>query len=302
MLLDEHDIPWVGLDLKLPISGSKSVAHYQADICDGKRLQEIIQGEKPDIVVHLAARTDLYGKTLADYNANTAGVNNLIAAVRASSSIKRVIYTSSQLVCKVGYVPSSDTDYCPNTLYGKSKVRTEEIVRGADGGGVNWVLVRPTSVWGPYMGKHYQSMLQHVRARRYFHAGPCRYYKSYSYAGNIAYQYFKFCMASDKDIHRQTFYLADYKPLCLRDYIDGLSDAMGVARPIQVPLILARIIALGGDILNISGVRFPYNNFRLRNILTEYIFDLSKTEAVCGPLPYNFKQGVKATAEWFLKE
>jgi hypothetical protein len=44
---------------------------------------------------------------------------------------------------------------------------------------------------------------------------------------------------------------------------------------------------------------FPFNSFRLRNILTQYQFDLTAAKAVCGPLPYTIEQGVKETAAWF---
>src|SRR5438067_6624986 len=105
--------------------------------------------ERPEAVVHLAARTDLDQKRdLAGYAANIEGVGNLVAALRGTPSVRRAIYTSSQLVCKVGYVPMSDDDYRPNTKYGESKVWTEKIVRREDGGGVEWCLVRPTTVWG----------------------------------------------------------------------------------------------------------------------------------------------------------
>ncbi|MFK9714751.1 NAD-dependent epimerase/dehydratase family protein, partial [Escherichia coli] len=88
-----------------------------------------VTGAAPDAVVHLAARIDLDEKTdLSGYTANIEGVENLVEAIRRTPSVRRVIWTSSQLVCRVGYVPTSDTDYKADTLYGKSKVRTEEIV------------------------------------------------------------------------------------------------------------------------------------------------------------------------------
>lgn len=270
------------------------------DMLDEDALREALTGFAPDAIVHLAARCDLDGKTLAEYDANVGGVRNLCRAVRATPSIRRAVYTSSQLVCRVGHVPASDREYCPDTVYGKSKVRTEEIVREEDGGGVNWCLARPTTVWGPYMGEHYRSLLRHIRSGRYFHSGSGRLLKSYSYAENIAYQYSRLLQASDADVGGRVFYLADYEPLSLRDYVNGLADAMGVRRPPTLPLPVARGIAVIGDLLNAAGLGFPFNRFRLRNILTEYVFDLQPTRDVCGELPVSFEQGVEATARWFL--
>ena len=276
--------------------------HVLADILDYERASEIIGKFQPDALVHLAARIDLDGTNLQDYDANITGVRNICKIVRETTSITRAIYTSSQLVCKVGYVPEGDIDYCPNTYYGESKVRTEQIVREEDGGGASWCLVRPTTVWGPYMSAHYERLLRHVKNGTYFHSGRGKLFKSYSYAGNIAFQYMRLLEAKKHSVQGKVFYMADYEPLSLRDYIDGLACEIGSRSPVTVPLPFAKGLALAGDVLNSIGISFPFTSFRLRNILTEYIFDMSLTEEVCGPLPYTFEEGVKATAMWFLSK
>src|SRR5690606_18593907 len=110
----------------------------------------------PAAVLHLAARTDLdETTTIAGYAANTEGVSNLLAAVGATPSIARVVCTSSQLVCRMGYQPTHDGDYQPTTIYGHSKVETERRWKAGDGAGRTWCLVRPTTIWGPGMNPHY---------------------------------------------------------------------------------------------------------------------------------------------------
>ncbi len=272
------------------------------DIMDEPRLTAALQAFEPDAVIHLAARCDLDGRTLEDYDSNIGGVENLCRAVKATPSIKRALYTSSQLVCKVGYIPTSYEDYCPHTVYGESKVGTERTVRKMDGGGCTWCLLRPTTVWGPYMNEHYQSLLRHLARGNYFHSGGGALHKSYAYAGNIAYQYIKFLEAPAEAIQGKAFYLADYEPLSLRAYIDGLAAAFGVRQPVTVPLPLAKLLALAGDAIEACGRRTPYNSFRLRNIRTEYVFDMTPTEQICGPLPFTFEEGVQATAQWFMQE
>ena len=85
--------------------------------------------------------------------------------------------------------PRNPINYQPDTLYGESKVRTEAIVRDSDGGGREWCLVRPTTVWGPGMSPHYQRLFMMIKRGRYFHVGRKLLRKSYSYVGNIAHQY-----------------------------------------------------------------------------------------------------------------
>jgi GlcNAc-P-P-Und epimerase len=293
----------IGLD-KNPSLASNIDEQIICDILDQPALIGEIHQFAPDALIHLAARIDLNETgDLKGYAANIDGVRNVIRAVKQTPSIHRAIYTSSQLVCRVGHIPASDVEYCPNTLYGQSKVITEKIVREEDGGGVEWCLVRPTTVWGPQMGSHYQNMLQLIRKGKYFHCGKSKLYKSYAYAGNIAYQYVRLLTAQAAAIQCKTFYLADYQPLSLREYIDNLASEMGATRIPTLPIRLARIIAFVGDVLNACKIKsFPFNSFRLNNILTEYMFDLTSTEAVCGPLPFTYEDGVKATAKWFLSE
>jgi len=293
----------IGLDIN-PLVVPHIDEQVVCDILNKSDLVSEVKRIAPDAIIHLAARVDLNEtKDLNGYAANIDGVRHLINAVKETPSIRRVIYTSSQLVCRVGYIPASDTEYCPNTLYGESKVLTEKIVRDYDSGAVEWCLARPTTVWGPYMSLHYQKALRLIQQGKYFHCGEGKLYKSYAYAGNIAYQYARLLTVSTEAMHRKTFYLADYHPLSLREYTDGLAFEMHVGKIRTLPLGVARILAFIGDILNACNLmNFPFNSFRLNNILTEYVFDLSSTEAVCGPLPFTQDEGIKATAKWFLSE
>jgi nucleoside-diphosphate-sugar epimerase len=280
--------------------GAGATTDHVCDILDANRLDDAVTGFSPDAVVHLAARIDLDEKTdLAGYTTNIEGVQNLVAAVRRTPSIKRAIWTSSQLVCRVGYVPRDDTDYTADTLYGRSKVRTEQIVRAEDGAGREWCLTRPTTVWGPGMSAHYQRFLRMIQRGYYFHVGNSPLWKSYSYIGNIAFQYLRLLEAPADLIHRKTFYLADYEPIDLLAWSDAFQRAFQ-SRPIpHLPLGLAKMLAYGGDAVNAAGLsKFPFNSFRLNNVLTQYQFDLKPTAAVCGPLPYDMEQGVAETAAW----
>jgi hypothetical protein len=106
--------------------------------------------------------------------------------------------------------------------------------------------------------------------------------------------------APTEAIQRKTFYLADYEPIDLIAWSDAFQRALK-ARPIpHMPVPLAHALARGGDAANALGMRsFPFNTRRLKNILTQYQFDLTATKAVCGPLPRTIEQGVQETVDWF---
>jgi nucleoside-diphosphate-sugar epimerase len=292
---------WVVTGLDRAPTERDRAGEYVCDLLDAPRLADCLREFSPDALVHLAARTDLdERRDLDGYADNIDGVKNLVAAVEATPSIKRAIWTSSQLVCRVGYVPRDETDYCADTLYGHSKVLTERIVRKHDGGAREWCLVRPTTVWGPGMSVHYRRFLGMIARGRYFHVGWEPLFKSYGYVGNLAYQYGRLLEAPASQMNRKTLYLADYQPTDLQAWCDAFQRGFE-SRPIpHLPRALAKVLAIGGDLANAVGFRrFPFNSFRLNNVLTQYRFDLEPTRALCGELPYTMEQGVAETVAWF---
>jgi nucleoside-diphosphate-sugar epimerase len=298
--LAKQGIVVAGLDRKPVAETTGAAANYVCDILDGARLAACIGEFAPDAIVHLAARTDLHEKkNVSGYAANIEGVSNLVEAIRATPSVKRCIWTSTQLVCVVGYVPAHPLDYKPDTIYGRSKVRTEEIVRASDGAGREWCLVRPTTIWGPGVSPHYQRFLKLVKLGLYFHVDPGPLYKSYSYIGNITHQYIRLLQAPAEIIQGRTLYLADYSPIDLVGWCNAFQRSFGARRIPVMPRSLVHLIALAGDALGKIGVRnVPFDSFRLRNMLTQYQFDMRETEAICGPLPYAIEDGIKATTDW----
>jgi nucleoside-diphosphate-sugar epimerase len=291
-----------GLDKRdAPPEAALMAANYVCDVLDGDALGRAVTEFAPDAVAHLAARTDLDEKAgLEGYAANVQGVSHLVKAIQSAPSVRRCIWTSSQLVCPVGQVPVGPMDFRPETTYGRSKVRTEEIVRAADGAGRDWIIVRPTTAWGPGMSPHYQRLLRMIRSGSYFHVGHEPLLKSYGYVDNMTHQYVALLAAPRDQIHGRVLYLADYEPIDLISWCDALQVALKAPKIRTVPRWAAKLLASAGDLINLGGFpEFPFNSFRLRNILTQYRFNLDETRAICGPIPFTADQGVDQTVTWF---
>ncbi|MEO8450972.1 MAG: NAD(P)-dependent oxidoreductase [Gemmatimonadota bacterium] len=288
-----------GLDRVATGWSAAGYTEHVVDLLDRPGLTKILPAIAPVAVLHLAARTDLEEtRDIAGYAANTEGVSNLLAAVAAAPTVTRVVCTSSQLVCRMGYSPAHDEDYKPTTLYGRSKVETEQRWRQADGAGRVWCLTRPTTVWGPGMNPHYLTFFALLRDARYFHIAGGPTPKSYSYVGNAVDQYQRLLEAPAAAIHRRTFYLADSPQLSLESWVEGFRVELGT-RPIRtMPRPVARGLALIGDVVHGLGVRFPFTSFRLRNVITASVVDLGQTLSVCGPPPVEFAAGVASTVAW----
>jgi GlcNAc-P-P-Und epimerase len=268
----------------------------RVDPLDGRAVSSAVADFRPTLVFHLGARTDLHGKTLADYAHNVQGVRTIIEACNATPSIRRVVFASSRLVCRIGYQPRGEDDYCPTTPYGKSKVVGEQIVREADHR-YEWMIVRPTSIWGPWFAVPYRDFFDTVAHGRYFHIRSRAVKKSFGYVGNTVYELERLAYAPDP--LGRTFYLGDYPPTDLRE-MATLIQRNTKARDIRtIPLWPLKLAARAGDLLQRAGwSEPPLTSFRLNNLLTEMVYDLKPLQDAVGPLPYSLGEGVRETVSW----
>jgi nucleoside-diphosphate-sugar epimerase len=290
----------VGVDWRKPRWRTLHSDDHEVDINDTAAIRELVVAEQPEQIVHLAARIDISDDRVVRYNANIDGVANLMGAAMRAGSVSRILWTTSQLVSRVGYVQKHVTDFQPNNTYGDSKVINERIVRGLDGGGMEWLILRPTTVWGPGMSDHYLTLLRYLETRKYFHVGSAPVMKSFSYIDNAVSQIERLMRAPTETVNRQTYYIADYTPIDLRQWCDALAVELGVGKPPVVPVSLARMMARVGDLLNHTvAPGFKFNSFRLGNILTPYVFDTANLQQVTGPLPVDMSSAVRATVAWY---
>src|SRR5215213_3410361 len=121
--------PVLSLDPRPPRNINHRPVWRVVEPLDERGVADAVASFAPTHVLHLGARTDLRGASVADYALNTEGVETLVNAIRRTKSVERVVFASSRMVCRLGYEPRSDTDYCPNTIYGESKVIGEQIIR-----------------------------------------------------------------------------------------------------------------------------------------------------------------------------
>ena len=273
----------------------------EGNILDGARLSTAVHDFRPELCVHLAARTDLDGTTIADYDANTIGVRNMISATQSVGTVSRILFASSRYVHRTEVFPKHDDDYSPFTPYGESKVETERIVRSS-GLEIPWAIFRPTSIWGPWFRIPYRTFFDTVRRGVYVHPRGRKISKSYGYVGNVVNQILQFLSVDGSRIDKRTFYVSDDQNMDVLELAQLIQQAFGAPPIREVPLALLQGLAIAGDFLKKVGVSNPpITSFRLSNLLTPMDYDLSLTRQVAGPAPYTLKASVQATVEWILK-
>jgi nucleoside-diphosphate-sugar epimerase len=284
------------VDIKAPRCACDRHNHQRLDVLDEAALRDTIEQFQATHVVHLAARTDLRGLTISDYEVNYVGVENLISALNAVSSSARCLFFSSRLVFKIDSPPRSTFDYSATTLYGISKVVSEIAVRGWSG---DWVLVRPTSIWGPWFETPYRDFFEMVRRRRYVHPAPRREIrKQFGYVENATYIMSQLMKAPMEQVSGRVFWLSDYEPIEVGSWADAIAKECAVPPVRSLNVHLLRAAARLGDVIDSIGRPAPLTSFRLNNLLTDMTYDVSDTERVCGPLPFSWREATERTVAW----
>ena len=297
-LRDGWDV--LNIDIAPPKTPTHTAYWQHVDILDGASLTEAFVSFRPEMVIHLAAKTVMNERTTLDhYAANIQGVQNVIDAVQAAGTVERTFFASSRLVCRLGYVPRSDTDYHPSTLYGLSKVRGEELVRAAPAGLGAWTILRPTGIWGPWFGVPYRDFFLTIQRGRYVHPSGRDVRKSYGYVENTVHQLQRLAARPAADVHARTLIIADYPPVSVKSWATTIQRTLG-ARPIRTaPVPLLKGVALAGDAAERLGARHaPLTSFRLNNLTSDMVYDTTAIEALAGPLPFTVTEGVERTVAW----
>ncbi len=298
-LISEKSYSILGLDIHPPKIKSHNEFMKKIDITDKVRLREVMEDFNPNFIIHLAAKTDLNGKNLQAYSVNTKGVEVLLNVTKGLKNIERVIFSSSMYVCYPGYVPKNNNDYSPHTIYGESKVISEELIKKFEKN-YKWAIVRPTSIWGPWFGEPYKNFFDVILANRYFHMGPKACRKTYGFIDNVLDQILSLLACSSFQMDGETFYLGDANPYNITEWADEIA-CLSARRIITVPFVLFRLAALFGDLLRVFNISFLMTSFRLKNMTTDNVYDLSKIHNVSGKDKVSRKEGVRLTLDWLLK-
>jgi len=290
------DLRIVNLDAKPPHKESHLRYWVKCDIMNLGEMQRIIGDVSPNLVAHLAARTDMGGKTVEDYAINNCGTQNVLDAIAVTPSVERAIFVSTQFVVGPGPLPRHDLDFRAHTIYGESKVLAELAVRSTNPA-CTWTIVRPTNVWGRWHPRYPQEFWRVLQRGLYFHPGSRQVTRSYGYVGNVVKQMCAIFEAPADAVHRKVLYVGD-PPIKLLDWVNAFSVQLTGHRAHVIPQNLLRLLALIGDGFVTLGVKFPIFSSRLRSMTEDYLTPMEPTYALLGPPMTSLEDGVRETVEW----
>lgn len=274
----------------------------RADLLDATGLRKRVDAFQPTHVLHLAARSDCVENTTVEegYRDNTLGTANFLQVIGACSSIQRAVITSSQYVCGPGYQPKNDEDFSPATVYGASKVITENLTRSARLP-FPWTLIRPTNVWGPWHARYEREFWRIAHRGWYFHPGGAPVRRSYAFVGNILDQIQRILALQDHQIRARTFYVGDATD-DIWNWASGFCQVLHGRLPPRIPRSFLRLLGRAGDAISaFSGRRFYIDSSRVNSMTSDYPIDMAETLRLLGPGSASLDEGILQTARWLAK-
>lgn len=296
--LIELDYQVINIDIKPPKNIKFLNNYHFLDINDQTALSKFIGECKPKYLIHLAARTDLLGNNREDYAVNIGGVENVCIAAAQSTSLERVLFASSMLVCSAGHFPSRGDEYSATTAYGQSKVDGENIVRQYEDHLPSNIIFRPTSIWGPWFNAPYKTFFDIVLSRRYFNIGARSCTKTYGYVGNAVNQIISLLVAEEEFDNMSLLYIGDRTPVNVDEWAGLISSLAGLPKPYSVPFPLFVLGGFFGDLLSLLHINFPLTSFRVKNMTTDNILSDLTVGSKYSTDEIGLEEGIKVTLQW----
>lgn len=265
----------LNIDISKPKIRSHDIFWKSCDILHEAKLEEILGEFQPDFIYHLAARTDLGSDNVVDYKPNIDGVRNIANISANLESLRGIVFISSMLVCSAGDNIKSLNQYNPPNAYGESKMLGEKIVLEFDWKNLNKsvVILRPTSIWGPFFGSPYLDFFKRVMNNSYFHVGNKSTTKSFGYVGNIVNELIYYMNRNTKFYELDILYLSDVNPTSIELWANKISFLSKSRKIIKVPYIAIWLAAKLGDLFKLFNINFPMYSYRLMNMTTSNVID-----------------------------
>ena len=261
-----------------------------------------------DYVIHAAGATKC--RRPEDFHkTNAEGTLRLALSLLETGALRpegRFVFLSSLSVCgpvhEIDFEPITENDTpLPNTAYGKSKLEAERYL--ADVPGLNYVVLRPTGVYGP-RERDYFMMAKSIRQHVDFAVGFRPQVLTFIYVADLVEAAY---LALDHGPRGAVYPLSDGRHYTSRTFSDLLQMELGVKRVVHLtaPLwVLWLICFVAGKTAALLGRSSTLNLDKYR-IMRQRNWKCS-IEAARRDLGYRpqwpLTRGVRAAVEWYKAE
>ena len=296
-LLLKEGVNHIIFDKRPPGKHFSGAESYIGDIENIDHVRTFLSSHTFTSIINLAARTDDSSTVLDDYFVNFKGVENLIEVLQSLDFQGTFLQISSQYVAGPRSEVALDSISPPVNVYGESKLLAEEKLRNSSIN--NWVILRPTNVWGTHHPGFPGGFWRIVNSGLYLHPKK-KVIRSYVFVESLCNQISQFIKLDIDKYNKRTFYLSD-EPIDSYVWVNFFSLGIKGKRAKVVPVTILKTASIIGDVLTRMKISSPLTSKRFRSMTTNYVIDLKETWELIEKPVFNLEKEVLKTSNWYLE-
>ena len=257
-------------------------------------------------VVHLAGRAHVMREASPEHSAREFQRHNVdttraVCDAARRARVTRVVYLSSlgAVTTTSASVVTDWTTAHPDSLYGRSKLAAEAVVRALAGSdGPEHVILRPPMIFGEGMKGNPLRLYRAVARGVPMPLGRIQNRRSLMYVGNLVSAIVT--AVEMRGAIRDTFVIGDSQPLSSGDLVREIAASLGArARVVPVPVWSLRAAGRVGDIMA-RVLPIPLTSDAVSRLTGSLAVDFTRFCRETGYMPLIAHQHALAvTAEWF---
>ena len=216
----------------------------QGDLIDAASMRAGAEG--CELAFHAAAMLGDWGSREDFERGNVQGTANALQACR-EAGVRRFVHVGTEAALLAGRPLVRVDETAPlrpdsPALYSATKARAEQLVLGADGEGMETVVVRPRFVWGPGDTTLLPTMVEMVRSGRFAWIGGGRHLTSTTHVDNVIEGLVR---GASSGRPGNAYFVTDGEPVVFREFVSELLSTQGVEAPTRsVPAAVALPLAV----------------------------------------------------------
>ena len=202
-----------------------------------------------DVAFHAAAKVEDWGDPADFERVNVQGTRNVIDACR-EAGVGRLVHVGTEAALMAGQPLVNVDEGAPlrpdsPALYPSSKAKAEQVVRGANGDGIETVVIRPRFVWGRGDTTLLPQLVEMVRSGRFRWVGGGRHLTATTHIDNTVEGLW---LGATKAAPGGVYFVTDGEPVVFRDFIGDWVGTQGVEIPDRsVPAGVANAAAAASE-------------------------------------------------------
>jgi nucleoside-diphosphate-sugar epimerase len=199
-----------------------------------------------EVAFHAAAKVEDWGDPEEFERLNVGGTAKLIAACR-EAGVRRLVHVGTEAALMAGEPlvgVDEDAPLRPDSpvLYSSTKAKAEQLVRAANGDGLETVVIRPRFVWGRGDTTLLPTLVELVRAGRFRWVGGGGQLTATTHIDNTVEGLW---LGATKAPAGSVYFVTDGEPVVFREFVSRMLQTQGVEPPTgSLPAGMAGAVAV----------------------------------------------------------